>query len=362
MALSMTPLIKTNQALTYIDDTILQAQNKAELFEIIPENHSLVRTAGLNVSPERTFFFLQKLKFLEHIVSNKGIQPIAKRVRELKNLKAPENKRDVMKLIGSFGWYSHYIKNLRVNCNPLYELTHNNTPFHWTSEHEQVFKLIEEEISSDTVLAIPDVRYPFHIHMVSSNVGTGSILVQDFPEGKRVVSINSRIFDKTEEKLSTMHRELFGIVSALKTYEHYIIGSPHTIYIHCNHKPNIYLWARKGNVSATFFHFDLIILQFQNLKIIWTPGKNLAFPDILSRNVTITDTKNYQKKHKSIPKDIKFYDDQGQEVKYCIEHDDEGLSSNDFSPFYCTTSTDKPRLLLKNDGHDLRLLSLSQTR
>ena len=31
MALSMAPLIKTNQALTYIDDTILQAQNKAEI-------------------------------------------------------------------------------------------------------------------------------------------------------------------------------------------------------------------------------------------------------------------------------------------------------------------------------------------
>ena len=64
MALSMAPLIKTNQALTYIDDTILQAQNKAEMFESIPKYHSLVRTAGLKVSPEKkTFFFLQKINF-----------------------------------------------------------------------------------------------------------------------------------------------------------------------------------------------------------------------------------------------------------------------------------------------------------
>ena len=191
--------------------------------------------------------------------------------------------------------------------------------------------------------------------MDSSNVGTGSILVQEFPEGKKVVSFNSRILDKTEQKLSTMHRELCGIVSALKTYEHYIIGSPHTIYVYCDHKPIIYLWARKGNISARFFHFHLIISQFQNLKIIWTPGKNLAFPDILSRNVTITDMKKYQKKHKHIPKDIKFYDDQGQEVKYFIEHDDEGLSSNDFYPVLCTTSTDQRRLLLINDGHDFEV-------
>ena len=47
MVLSMAPLIKTNQALTNIDDTILQLQIKAGLFEIIPKNHSLVRAAGL---------------------------------------------------------------------------------------------------------------------------------------------------------------------------------------------------------------------------------------------------------------------------------------------------------------------------
>ena len=199
------------------------------------------------------------------------------------------------------------------------------------------------------------MRYPFHIHEDSSNVGTGSILVQEFPHGKKVVSFNLGIFDKTEQKLSTMHRELCGIVSALKTYEHYITGSPHTIYAYCDHKPNIYLWARKGNISARFFHFHLIISQFQNLKIIGTPGKNLAFPDILSRNVTITDMKKYQKKHKHIPKDIKFYDDQGQEVKYFIEHDDEGLSSNDFYPVLCTTSTDQRRLLLIYDGLDFEV-------
>ena len=101
MALSMALLIKTNQALTYIDDTILQAQNRAEMFEIIPKYHSLLRTAGLKVSPEKTFLFSQKVKFLGHVVSNKGIQPIAKRFHNSKNLKSSENKRDVKRLTGS---------------------------------------------------------------------------------------------------------------------------------------------------------------------------------------------------------------------------------------------------------------------
>ena len=120
MDLSKAPLIKTNQAFTCIDDNILPAQNKAEMFEIIPKYHSLVRTAGSKFSPEKTFFFLQKVKILGHIVSNKGIQPIAKTVHDFENLKGHENKRDVMRVIGSFGWYSHYIRNLRAKCKPFF--------------------------------------------------------------------------------------------------------------------------------------------------------------------------------------------------------------------------------------------------
>ena len=65
--------------------------------------------------------------------------------------------------------------------------------------------------------------------------------------------------------------------------------------------------------------------------------------------------KKYQKKHKHIPKDIKFYDNQGQEVKYFIEQDDEGLSSNAFYPVLCTTCTDQRRLVLINDGRDFEV-------
>ena len=110
-----------------------------------------------------------------------------------------------------------------------------------------------------------------------------------FLKGKRIFSFNSRIFDKAEQKMSTLRRELCGIVSALQSYEHYIIGSPFPIYLYCDHKPILYLWGRKGQLSHRFFRYQVIITKFQSLKIIWTPVSNLAFPDILSRNVTVEE-------------------------------------------------------------------------
>ena len=172
------------------------------------------------------------MKFLGHVLSPEGIQPIAKRVKHLKNLKSPECKRDVMKVLGCLGFYSCYIKNLHVDSQPFYDLIKDSASFHWTDEHEKLFQSIKDSISEDTILAVPSTDYPFHIHVDSSNVGTGRILIQQFPDGKRIISFNSRVFDKAEQKMSTLHRELCGIVFALQTYEHYIIGSPFPIYLY----------------------------------------------------------------------------------------------------------------------------------
>ena len=222
-----------------------------------------------------------------------------------------------------------------------------------------MFKSIIERFHKDTALAVPSTEYPFQIHVDLSNVGTGCILIQPFPEGKTIISFNSRVFDKAEQKMFTLHRELCGIVSALQTYEHYIFGSPFPIYLCCDHKPNLYLWGRKGQLSHRFFRYHVIITKFQNLKIIWTPGSNLAFPDILSRNITIEEYQKHQLQHKVIPRDIEFYDGNGTPVTYQIQHDDNPNDTcNDFYPIKYKRGSEYKVLRLQNDGEDFTVSSI----
>ena len=167
MKIHFDPLIRKKQAITYIDDTIMQSQTRGEMFTTINEYHSLLRKAGLKTAPDKTFFFLKKVKFLGHVFSPDGIQPIAKHVDALRNLKSAQSKRDVvMKVLGYLGFDSCYIKDLHVDSQPFYDLFKDSTPFHWTEEHEK----------------IPSTKYLIHIHLDSSNVGTGCIHIQQFPE------------------------------------------------------------------------------------------------------------------------------------------------------------------------------------
>ena len=256
-----------------------------------------------------------------------------------------------MKVLGCLGFYSCYIKNLHVDSRPFYDLVKDSTPFDWTHEHEKHFQSIKDRISEDTILAVPSTDYLSHIHVDSSNVGTGCILIQQFPERKRLI-FNSRIFDKAEQKMSTLYRGLCRIVSAIQTYEHYIIGSPFPIYLYCDNKPILYLWGRKGQLSYRFFRYQVIVTKFQNLKIIWTPGSNLAFPDIFSRNVLVEEYQKHQLQHEKLPRDIEFYDEHGSPVTYRVQHYDE---PNDTCSYFCQQGSDNKVLRLHNDAGNFTL-------
>ena len=265
-----------------------------------------------------------------------------------------------MKVLGCLGFHSCFFKNLHVDSHPFYDLIKDSTPFHWTGENEKMFDSIKERIHKDTFLAVPSTDYPSHIHVDSSTVGTGCIPIEQLPEGKRFISFNSRVFDEAKQKKSTLHRELCGIVSALQTYENYIIGSPFHFYLCCDHKPILYLWGRKGQLSHRFFRYHLIITKVQNMKTSWTPLSKLAFPDILSRNITIEEYQKHQLQHKRIPRDIEFYDEHGTPVTYQIQHEDNPNDTcKNFYPIKYKRGNEEQTLRLQNDGKDFTVSSIN---
>ena len=60
----------------------------------------------------------------------------------------------------------------------------------------------------------------------------------------KVIFYNSRLLNPQKEKLSTLYRELLGIVHALQIYEFLIIGSPHPIHVFTDHKPLLHCFTK----------------------------------------------------------------------------------------------------------------------
>ena len=89
------------------------------MFTVIREYHALLRKANLKAAPDKTKFFLRKVKFLGHVKSKGTLSPITSRIADIQNLKTPESKTDVFSVLGAMGFYANYVINYHIDAKPL---------------------------------------------------------------------------------------------------------------------------------------------------------------------------------------------------------------------------------------------------
>ena len=213
-------------------------------------------------------------------------------------------------------------------------------------------------LTSETELIIPNTKHPFFITVDASLIGLGAVLIQLNEQNKmKVISYNSRIINPQEQKLSTLDRELLGIVHALQIYEILIIGSPHPIHIFTYHKPLLHCFTKKGNLSPRFYRAQMQLTKFSKLKIIHTPGKNLSVADMLSRSFTKAELQLNQLKHKQHPPQIDFallQDNTLKPVHYLIKHEKIlPHQKHDSHPFLADYGTDQFSIRINDKGIDI---------
>ena len=124
------PLIDKRSALVYIDDILLLADEKQEMFEFIKELHKIATKENLKFAPKKSFYMLLKVnKFLGHEIGNNTIKPIPSKIEAIKRIPSPKEKKDVMQFSGSVNFYSKFIEKLHINLKPLYTLLHEDVEF-----------------------------------------------------------------------------------------------------------------------------------------------------------------------------------------------------------------------------------------
>ena len=122
-----------------------------------------------------------------------------------------------------------------------------------------------------------------------------------------LISANSRLFTPIKMRISTLIRECSAIIFALTEYEFLLSGSKLPIKLFSDHKPIIYLFTQKNKTNHRVYRFQLILMKFPNLHNIWTEGKNLALPDLLSRTFNEEHFAKTMDITVVIPENIKFF-------------------------------------------------------
>jgi len=179
--------------------------------------------------------------FLVFIVNKNGVHVNPEKIKAIQEWPIPQNVGDVRSFHGLASFHRRFVPNFSSLASPLNELVKKGTPFCWTEKHEQAFQSLKGQLTNTPMLALPNFSKTFELECDASGVGICVVLLQG---GHPIAYFSEKLHGAALNY--TYDKELYALVRALQTWEHYLISIEFVIhsdheslkYLNCQHKLN----------------------------------------------------------------------------------------------------------------------------
>ena len=219
-----------------------------------------LENAGFRLNENKSEFFKSEIKKIGHKIDKNGIRPFQDKLMAIKNLKQPNNEKELKSFLGAIQFLSKYIDNLSAQTDSLRQVSRKDNDWIWTEEHTLAFENLKRKITEIPCLAHHNSDYPNVITTDANTKGLSATLCQEQPDGKL--------------------KPVWG----LEHYRLYIYSKPIKLLTdHQALEPLIKRNRSKKMYSAGLTRW-LDQLAHLTIKVKNIAGKHLALTDYLSRN------------------------------------------------------------------------------
>ena len=201
------------------------ARSPQEVLERLRIVLDRLRDVGLKAKPSKCELFKTEIKFLGHMVSADGINPLPYKLEAIRDWPVPHCLRDVRAFFGLASYYRRFVKGYATIAEPLTRLTRKLARFEWTDEAQQAFDALKKALIEATSLAFPLPREPCILDTDASDVAVGAVLSQKVDGVERPIAFFSRVMNSTQRIYCTTRRELLAVICALQHFRHYLLGN-----------------------------------------------------------------------------------------------------------------------------------------
>ena len=266
----------------YIDDVVIFSDNWSDHIRQIERFFQIMREAKLTINLMKSEFGKATVKYLGHIVGQGQVRPLDAKIQTIVKYPIPTSRKELARFLGMAGYYRNFCLNFSEIAAPLTNLLSKKVKFVWTDDCQLAFDKVKLLLQKSPVLKSPDYEKPFKLIIDSSDVGTGSVLVQEASDGlDHPVSYFSKKFLKYQKNYSVVEKETLGLVLALEHFDVYLGSTPFKIKVYTDHNPLTFLKTMK-NKNQRLVRWSLALQEY-NLEIQHIPGSENVVADALSR-------------------------------------------------------------------------------
>jgi len=124
-------------------------------------------------------FWLRKVAFLGHVVSNEEVSVDLQKIEAMSNWPRTKNPTEVRSFLGLAGYYCRFVQNFSNIATPLTNLTKKATTYEWTEQCEKAFQELKKRLTSAPILALPSADKDFTVYSDATRSGLGCVLMQE---------------------------------------------------------------------------------------------------------------------------------------------------------------------------------------
>jgi hypothetical protein len=167
----------------FIDDILVYSKTKEEHVQHLKMVLQKLREHKLYAKRSKCEFWLKKVAFLGHVVSNGGISMDPSKVKDVLNWKPPTDVGEIRSFLGLAGYYRRFIEGFSKLAKPMTALLEKNAKFVWSDKCQVNFEELKKRLTTAPVLVLPYLSKNFSIYCDASRLGFSCVLMQ---EGKVV--------------------------------------------------------------------------------------------------------------------------------------------------------------------------------
>lgn len=271
-----------NFVVVYFDDILVYSKTQEDHCIHLRAVLNVLRKEKLYANLAKCVFCTEQVIFLGFVISSQGVHVDEAKVKAIQEWPTPSCVTEVRSFHGLASFYRRFVKDFSTIAAPLNEIVKKEVGFKWGEKQEQAFSVLKEKLTQAPILALPNFAKSFEIECDASNVGIGAVLLQ---EGHPIAYFSEKL-KGAALNFSTYDKELYALVRALQTWQHYLL--PKEFVIHSDHESLKYLKGQ-GKLNKRHAKWVEFLEQFPYV-IKHKKGKANVVADALSRRYVLLST------------------------------------------------------------------------
>ena len=240
----------------------------------------------LKLKPSKCEFFKEKIQYLGHSVSLKGVWPSRDNLKAITKYPKPMMYTAIKGFIGLVGHYRHFIKDFAKIADPFHEYARGDTAKkkkEWVVLNKVArgaFHKLKKAVMSAPVLAYPDPNKEYLLETNASKLGLGVVLSQKESDGRyHLVAFGSRALHGVQVNFHSTKLKFLVMKWSIKHFQTYLLG--HHSKVHMDNNPLMY-FLTSTNMDATKQRWINEQMKY-DFSLEYQKGKNNIVADALSR-------------------------------------------------------------------------------